>query len=580
MLKNCIDLFLQQDAYKYIFDRYVPADGDYRILELRDGVFSLKDHWVVKMAKKTRELNLTYEERKRIAYLDYYSRLVEMNKPVDPKKIIQSNNYLAFWIKKESLGNGKLTMEGIDRYYDILSDPGKKCRNKKDLEIYEASRKKLGEINIEALRQVQEWVKDNIWNLPDMTEGKDYLKLFFKIPGTDIKTEGERYFLRNLFNKNDYNQKIGDTIYGVPSQNMQLNPKKPFLENKDREPSVPVLESMEEVQKKKLFFDYLLQCASGGKYNIFIYSEYAWEGRFKFLECNDKDLPETKNAYGFFLRIRKDKNEAAIVKMKQLTRYRTVLDSPIQIYRIADVPDEDKRVNIYKEIRDLSVLREMISEIYFSKYLLHNFYTPAKDITGITGERKQLMVSARDAAADWLIFGEEERIRGMWNRLSQRIVIATMKEGYLLLAKHQFNVWMSIKDYFERSRKTMADVMLGLRKSLFEKITQDEYASIESDEEYYYAVGQVMSILIARSRSKKSDFSFFIPLLNIQKPEFLKEKIRHFLKKYGYDIASGRFECLASMVMAYEPEKKVLTDYMLAGFLAKGVIYEKEEKQG
>lgn len=570
MLQNCIDLFLQQDAYKYIFDRYVPADGDYRIYEFRDGEFFLKNYFQVKMEKKTRELNLAYDEKKKIAYLDYYSRLVEMNKPVDPKKTIHSNNYLAFWIKKESLENGKLTAEGIDDYYEILSDPGKRCRNKKDMELYEASQKKLGEINQEALRLVQEWVKENIWKLP--VEGKDYLKLFFEIPGTDIKTEGERYFLRNLFNKNDYNVKTGDVIYGVPSQNMQLNSKKPFLENKDREPSVPVLQSMEEVQDKKLFFDYLLQCASGGKYNIFIYSEYAWDGRFKIFECTDNELPEAENAYGFFLRIRKDKNEAAIEQMKQLTRYRTVLTPPIPVYRIADVPDDDKRLNIYKEMHSLAELREMISEIYFSRYLWHNFFTPAKDITGIIGERKQLMLSSRNAAADWLIFGEEERIRSIWNRLSCRIVLATLKEGYLLLAKHQFNVWMSIKDHFERRRITMADVMLGLRKSLLEKVMQGGYASIGSDEEYYYAVGQLMSMLIAQNHSKKSDFSFFIPFLNIQKPEFLKEKISRFLKKYGYEIVSGRFFELAALITAYEPGKKVLTDYLLAGFLAKWIF--------
>lgn len=43
-----------------------------------------------------------------------------MDKPVDPKKVIHSNNYLSFWVKQESLGNGKLNQEAIDRYFDVL----------------------------------------------------------------------------------------------------------------------------------------------------------------------------------------------------------------------------------------------------------------------------------------------------------------------------------------------------------------------------------------------------------------------------------------------------------------------------
>ena len=45
-----------------------------------------------------------------------------MDKPVDPKKVIHSNNYLSFWVKQESLGNGKLNQEAIDRYFENHAD--------------------------------------------------------------------------------------------------------------------------------------------------------------------------------------------------------------------------------------------------------------------------------------------------------------------------------------------------------------------------------------------------------------------------------------------------------------------------
>lgn len=65
-------------------------------------------------------------------FLDYYSKLIDMNKPIDQKKIIHSNNYYAFFIKKESLSDPKFTQSVIDEYYSILKEPRKsiKMRNR------------------------------------------------------------------------------------------------------------------------------------------------------------------------------------------------------------------------------------------------------------------------------------------------------------------------------------------------------------------------------------------------------------------------------------------------------------------
>ena len=240
MLTTCIEIFKKTDMLKQVLDTYIPADGDYLIMQYADGDFQLKEHITVKMDKKSRILNISPSEKRQIAEWDYYCKLLEMNKPIDPKKVIHSNNYLSFWIKKESLENGKLTQEVIDRYYAILANPVQKYKNAKDRQLYEHAEEKLGAVNQEALEQIKNWIKENIRQLPIEVTGKDYLKIFFLMPDTDVKGEGERYFIPNLFNKNDYNVAIGETIYGVPNNNMQMNAKKPFLEGKDRLYKVPM----------------------------------------------------------------------------------------------------------------------------------------------------------------------------------------------------------------------------------------------------------------------------------------------------------------------------------------------------
>ena len=105
MLKECLEIFeneLHEKGENLILDSYIPADGTYIVVSKINNKFQIKDEAInIKYNKKTDELegrmNTLYED---ICFYDYNSKLVDMNKPIDKKKIIQSNNYLSFFIKK------------------------------------------------------------------------------------------------------------------------------------------------------------------------------------------------------------------------------------------------------------------------------------------------------------------------------------------------------------------------------------------------------------------------------------------------------------------------------------------------
>ena len=132
MLKDCLEVFkrqMQQVKEKgraedaLILDSYIPADGCY-ISVNSDGIIACQmDLKFNKKAKQMEGISQRYYGK--MCFFDYHSRLVSMDKPVDPKKVIHSNNYLSFWVKQESLGNGKLNQEAIDRYFDVLKNPEK-----------------------------------------------------------------------------------------------------------------------------------------------------------------------------------------------------------------------------------------------------------------------------------------------------------------------------------------------------------------------------------------------------------------------------------------------------------------------
>ena len=123
MLRECLEVFeymLTREGESLVLDSYVPADGTY-ILVGRDG--SQKAVMDVRMDKKTKKVDHSHPFFEEFCFCDYHSQLLSMNKPVDAKKVIHSNNYLSFFVKKDSIASGKLTESLINGYYDTLKDP-------------------------------------------------------------------------------------------------------------------------------------------------------------------------------------------------------------------------------------------------------------------------------------------------------------------------------------------------------------------------------------------------------------------------------------------------------------------------
>ncbi|MDO5293886.1 MAG: type I-B CRISPR-associated protein Cas8b/Csh1 [bacterium] len=582
MLNNCIKIFKRQpDMEKFVLDTYVPADGDYIVMKYQDEKFIEKLHIKVKQDKKTRTLNLSPLEKYKISQLDYYSKLVEMNKPIDPKKVIHSNNYLSFWIKKDNLTSGKLTKDIIDRYYEVLENPYTKYTKKHDQELYESVEKELGPVNRERLALVKTWVKENIFNLPYEIEGKDYLKIFFEFEDIDIKAEGKRYFIPNLFNKNDFNTKVNGEIYGLPNNNMQMNSKKPYLEYKNRVTKVPLLQTSEHVLEQKLFFDYLQNCASGGLYNIYFIKEMEEQDDYQIRPLTNKELPKIKSGYGYYLRVYKEKNEACIQEMDQLTNYCSKLEKPINVRNITEVGTELLKSPVYGQIKDLKELSGRINDVMFSNFLTNNYFTEPGNITGIEPKLKRNLVLSRTAFFNWFYKDDSSSVKAIWDKISLNIIKCSMELGYIIKANHQFNMRLAVLAYFKGGKTNMADVMIQVRSNLRDKINAKEYQSIENDEEYYYAVGQLSSYLLSKNKSKKREHSLINGFLNAKTDNILKQKLTVLFKRYNYDIDanSKRFNNLYSMILSYQVGTPVKQDYLIAGYISGNLIYEKNKEE-
>lgn len=579
MLKECIEVFekkLNSKGERLLLDSYMPAEGTYIIVTEENGNFSIKDENIIeiKYDKKTKEPINSESELNRIRAKDYNSKLIDMNKPIDSKKIIHSNNYLSFFIKKDKFPTKdgeekKLNFDVIEGYYSNLINPYLKYKSGKPREIYKAIEESIGEVNINEVNRIKKWIIENIFELAKKYSGKNYLKIFFDYPMEDYIRENKRYIIPNIYNKNDYNFKIGDVVYGLPNDNMGLNSKKPYLENKTRKMSIPNLVNTEDVLIQRKFFDYLMNFATEGNVNIYIGNK---------IEVGENGKLPSDEFYGNFLRVKKGK-ELEIIAFDKIVGYKEELTKKVNYKNLLGVniiinEDEVK----YGEYGSKKVIQKLINEVFFSKYLINNYFTEAKDISLKDSNVKKNLLIAREGIFNWLYKGNSNGVDKLLDRVSMNLIKGSLELGYINRANKQFNLRWALKGYFEGG-KDMAIIIKEIKNILRIKMNAKEDVYIENDKEYCFAIGQLANYFISQSKAAKKPQSLINNLVNTKNNDVVRKNLKQLYKKYNYkeEMNTLRVRNLYSMILLYELEGNLNDDMILAGFLSNSLFYEKNE---
>lgn len=575
MLKDCLDIFkceLDIKGDRLILDEYVLSDGTYVIVTQKEDRFEMIEPINIKFDKKSREVDRSNKYYEKLCFYEYNSYYLESNKAIKDKNIF-SNNYLTFFIKKESIYAGKIKDDVIDSYFSILENPYLKYPKSKvkSHEAYKSIEKELGLIDIQKIERNKKWIKENIYELAEKYKGKDYLKIFFAADDEEYIREGKRYFIPNIYNSSDYNKKLGDKIWGLPNNNMGMNSKKPFLENKTRSEKVPYLIDSNEVMIQKKFFDFLLNKANLGKVNIYLNDEE--------IIANENGKILERDFNGIFLRIKKGK-ELEIQGSDIITNYKPNLMNMFNFKNILGDELEEKSENLYGEFGERNRLQEAIDNILFSKYLINNYFTEAKDISIKDDMLKSNLLIGRDAIFNWLYKGYKNGIDKVLSKISINLIKGSIDKGNFKKAKDQFNLRWSFESYFNGGID-MADIVYEIQINLRNKINSNKIEKIESDDEFYFATGQLVNYLLSLSKSKSKTQSLVNPFINAKSNEIIKEKLRALYLKYNYIIEqkSKRFNNLYGMIVSYNPSGKVNQDMILAGYLKSSLIYEKDNKE-
>lgn len=605
MFEECLDVFKREleDDNNLILDEYIPADGSYIIVDAEGKIKNYQDIKLDKKKRGTSEAVVKGSYFKEICFYDYHSKLISMNKSVDSKKVIHSNNYLAFAVKKESI-TSKLTETIIDNYYDTLKNPLEKKykKSKEASKIYQKFEEEYAPVNIKILEKCRSWIKQHIFSIDKLVQidlgKKDYLKIFFEVfevGEEDNKKnrelfiqEDNRYIFPNIYNSNDYNVEVEGKIQGIPDNNMGMNAKKPFLAIKTRKTPAGYLVDEKKAILQKQFFEYLMNLASSGKNNVYIDTK---NYRIKAYSDQDERDDFDEMASGYYLRIQKGK-ELEIQVQDNLVDYQNRLKLNFEYIKFINIdrkedklPEFAKRYGIYYKRTNVG---NLINEIFFSKCLRTNYFMDISAINVKDSTLKQNIIMYRNAIFDWVYKGIDNNFSIVEEKFALSLIKNSIQsdDKYKLRAKSQLNLHWSLKDYFFKTKgkqggNTMVDTAIKVRENVKEKVlSKNEVTMPSNDEEYYYAVGQLLSYLIFKSRAGKKMQSMVNPVLNAKRDNVIKMRLFQLYKKYNYDISIYNYHMknLYAMILGYKPKNKVNQEMILFGYLDENILLKSNAK--
>lgn len=606
MFEECLDVFKREleDDNNLILDEYIPADGSYIIVDAEGKIKNYQDIKLDKKKRGTSEAVVKGSYFKEICFYDYHSKLISMNKPID-SKVIHSNNYLSFVVKKESISS-KLTEAIIDNYYDILKNPLEKKykKSKEASKIYQNFEKEYSPVNIEILEKCRSWIKQHIFSIDKLVQidlgKKDYLKIFFEVfevNEEDNKNrelfiqEDNRYIYPNIYNKSEYiinvKKKVYEDTYGLPYYGINMNRKKPFLKIKTRKTFIPYLLDMDKALLQKQFFEYLMSLAVNGKNNIYIdIKNY----RIRAYSDQDERKDFSEISSGYYLRIQKGK-ELEIQVQDNIVDYQNklLLNFYYQDFfkmNVENYPEYTKDIGIHSKRTSVG---RLINEIFFSKYLLTNYFTDASDISVKDSVLKRTIVMYRNVIFDWIYKGIDDNFELAERRFALDLIKNALINNYTLRAMTQLNLHWSFKDYFtelkQQGGEKMAEIATEIRESIKERVTSKEEVKMPiNDKEYYYAVGQLAAYFISLSKAGKKSQSMINLVINISDDRVLKERLIQLYKKYNYaiDHYNVRFKNLFAMILGYKPDaqtdRQTKDEMILFGYMDSNSIYTKKEE--
>lgn len=512
-----------------------------------------------------------------IKMADFYSQLVDMNKPVDPKKQIHSNNIYSIAFKAALLTEGANAEENfktsIIRYYQALGFA--KTNDAKLVSNYQIMPpdKELIKYNQEYVLSLIPYIKKQIskYKINDNL----YIKLYFAADITEYIQESKRYLIPKIFNKNDYNVDIAGKLYGLSNCNMGMNSKKPYLEHKTTAFRVSFRINIEDALESKDMLTWLgsRQDAEGNLVKErYLPINTANEFPSKKLNSPPRDAHYLYVEQG---------NQLVIAEHDFLPGLTSELVPPFELENYLMLDNVSP-----KTIGKTAELESIIDNWLFNKNLIKNYFSQSpKPNDWFSGFQVNLLIRYKDALRNYFRKGDKQGFISCIDRLSQSLLKEMLlMESYKKLEHTKIalglNLRLSLLEYFNIEEKSgMGDRLRSLAEGLKDKLSADkidENIVCQNDQEFYYYTGQIVRYLVSVSQAQNRTYTIIDQVTDARDIERFKQEIFKLHKKYSnlLSLENDRYNRLLAAVMAYDvaTDKIMGFDLFLAGVASQNMI--------
>lgn len=511
---------------------------------------------------------------------DFISKYLESNKAVltNPVKRVHSNNYLTWFVKKDTLMESDKTLDKQQlinmskTYYESLEgaafnkpEINKMLEGTFDQEKFQYCKhfmtEKYDQIEAEVVAYKEKFL--------------NYVKVFFDFDLTLYQRESNRYFYHKIFNSDAYNIHYNGELYGLSNFNMGLNAKKPYLEHKTMKRKAPYMISLE---KALLGYKYSLFLKNHGYGVRYQSTEKALNG-----ELNQKleNSIESQN----LVYLSQENGSAIIQEYDIIPSFEERSSYFTENYLEAMRKDTETNAYIFKTYPSdykgsIYALEEDLDKYLFLGQLKRNYFTEGKSIKPgqfISKIQVELLLQSRHLLFDCFKKGVAENLNIFIDKYGLKLVLEALKKGKGVDA---FNVYCSIKKYCkgEESVNSIQTYKEELRKI----ITSSEDQYLTSPEAYSFAAGQLAYYLLSRSGASKKNHDIVEPFLNRRQVGQLNEELTYWFKRYAHDVGMNfrKFNRLYAALLAYDKRAIKQDDVFLAGYLSTNMLYEKKEVLG
>lgn len=537
----------------------------------------------------------------RCAKLSQAGWCVNTNKCFDlPAKGIHSASPYCIAFKKESLeGGGKYDKDKVKIYdrvnayfangLELVEDDGERER----LKIFQNfinSKEKL----------------DNIFSFFqadfDALKDKEYIIFYLDEPIEKYQVVGEKYLADKLFNTNEYNITVGEEVFGTSDFLNGFPTKKPFLSHQSATFDIARRISGHVARNLFEFQDIMNRNILPRPLPVFInkeelmrdaialFGQEAEDGkRLGYREIieklYEKYTDDLGNYYLLFF-------YGGMVKdFDFVSRFRYRLQDGWEIKDYFNTKKQWRINNVFE--LEIKLLQPIFNNALITQTKVGGFqykYFDDIDANYCKSDCTYLLVMKyRKAFYDFIYKSKRQAVtQEMFDDILLTGILGDIRLDEYKNSQHseqwnilqKLNIWYSLSENFRINSKksdTMASELQEHRDFII-KLTKKE-TSIQNDDQYAFAVGQVVLYLLKKSRTADNSYKRLEPFLQQVHAKELNKAIARLFDMYKHENYSTNFQNPFAEVMAYKTEAN-MRDYMptmLAGIFSDNKLFSKQE---